>query len=284
MTARLRARFFCIIAGTVLLFSACASSNRAALQGMSEESGRILASGEVERALDPFTEAYRKNPGDKSLILHYIAAVEGIWQKGAESFAKHDYVMAERIYRALWDHYPNFESFASRLTFTKSTLEEKLKQSRTNLADGLGQSALKSGDYAKALEVYQAALKDYPGDKTLLGRYAFAANQIMAAAIKASAGGNHATAGKAYYLLLRNYASFEGIRPGVTFARKNLTDGIAACRANLKNVGLAEYRKGNFAKAIAVWEGLLAFDPGNAEIKKAVETAKTQQKELLRKK
>ena len=56
------------------------------------------------------------------------------------------------------------------------------------------------------------------------------------------------------------------------------------CRESLTKAGLAEYRKGNLEKAIAVWESLLVFDPDNAEIKKAVETAKTQLNEILKKK
>ena len=58
---------------------------------------------------------------------------------------------------------------------------------------------------------------------------------------------------------------------------------MAACRESLTQSGLAEYRKGNLAGAIAFWEGLLSFDPNNAEIKKAVGTAKTQAAEIKKK-
>jgi cytochrome c-type biogenesis protein CcmH/NrfG len=51
----------------------------------------------------------------------------------------------------------------------------------------------------------------------------------------------------------------------------------------LTRKGLEEYRKGNLARAIAHWEGLLEFDPDNAEIRKAVETAVEQQKKLKKK-
>jgi len=51
----------------------------------------------------------------------------------------------------------------------------------------------------------------------------------------------------------------------------------------LTKAGLEEYRKGNLAKAIAVWEGLLSFDPNNVEIRKAVDTARIQLNEIIKK-
>ncbi|MCK7476805.1 MAG: tetratricopeptide repeat protein [Candidatus Moduliflexus flocculans] len=62
--------------------------------------------------------------------------------------------------------------------------------------------------------------------------------------------------------------------------RERLVEVINVCRQGLTNSGLAEYRKGNLEKAIEIWDSLLAFDPGNAEIKKAVETAKAQLEKL----
>jgi cytochrome c-type biogenesis protein CcmH/NrfG len=76
--------------------------------------------------------------------------------------------------------------------------------------------------------------------------------------------------------LLKNFASFEGLRPPVAFSKEALTKAVAVCRESLTKAGLTEYRKGNLAEAIAVWKGLLSFDPDNAEIKKAVNTARTQ--------
>jgi hypothetical protein len=46
---------------------------------------------------------------------------------------------------------------------------------------------------------------------------------------------------------------------------------------------LEQYRKGNLAEAIAVWQGILLFDPDNIEIKKAIDTATEQLKKLQKK-
>jgi cytochrome c-type biogenesis protein CcmH/NrfG len=43
---------------------------------------------------------------------------------------------------------------------------------------------------------------------------------------------------------------------------------------------MVEYRKGNLKGAISVWESLLAFDPDNEQIKKAIETARAQLQQI----
>jgi cytochrome c-type biogenesis protein CcmH/NrfG len=55
---------------------------------------------------------------------------------------------------------------------------------------------------------------------------------------------------------------------------------LKKCRAQLTRDGLDQYRKGNLKEAIAIWQGLLQFDPDNAEIRKAVDTATEQLKKL----
>jgi hypothetical protein len=43
---------------------------------------------------------------------------------------------------------------------------------------------------------------------------------------------------------------------------------------------LADYRKSNLAEAISIWKSILAFDPNNAGIAKAIDTATIQLKNL----
>jgi hypothetical protein len=47
---------------------------------------------------------------------------------------------------------------------------------------------------------------------------------------------------------------------------------------------LDEYRKGNLAGAISIWKSILEFDPNNADIMKAINTATIQLKNLQQKK
>jgi hypothetical protein len=43
---------------------------------------------------------------------------------------------------------------------------------------------------------------------------------------------------------------------------------------------LSQYREGNIGNAISLWKSILAFDPGNKSIKKSIDTATTQLKNL----
>jgi cytochrome c-type biogenesis protein CcmH/NrfG len=58
---------------------------------------------------------------------------------------------------------------------------------------------------------------------------------------------------------------------------------LKSCGTQLTREGLEQYRKGNLKEAIAAWQGLLQFDPDNAEIRKAVDTATEQLKKLQKK-
>jgi len=267
------------LAGAVfscLLFSACASADKNLTIKTYADSRRFLASGDYDKALDGFREAHRTNPRGKELTAKYILTIEDIKRTADGVRAQRDYVRAGNIYRILLDRYGDFRMFAARLTFKRADLEAALKECRIAAVDDPAAQAVRAGNFAKAIDIFWAALKKDPGDVELSAEYRAAINQIKAAGDKAFAGEDFAEAGRVHALLLRNSSSFAGLRLPVTFGQKNLEDVVAACRENLTITGLAEYRKGNLAKAVALWEGLLSFDPDNTEIKKAVETAKTQ--------
>jgi outer membrane protein assembly factor BamD (BamD/ComL family) len=50
--------------------------------------------------------------------------------------------------------------------------------------------------------------------------------------------------------------------------------------ARLSQQALDEYRKGNLASAISIWKSILAFDPDNPAVVKAINTATIQLKNL----
>ena len=59
-----------------------------------------------------------------------------------------------------------------------------------------------------------------------------------------------------------------------------MEDGLKKCRVQLTRDGLDLYRQGKLKEAIAIWQGLLEFDPDNIEIRKAVDTATEQLKTI----
>ena len=259
-----------------LFFSACASAGRNLTKATSAESQRSLAAGDYEKALDGFKEAHEKDPGNRDLAANYRRTVEDIKRAADGARSRRDYARAGSIFRILHDRYGDFGEFAARLTFGKPQLATALRECSIAAVDDSVAKAMRAGSFAKAIEIFKAALKEYPADPELRAKYRAVVLRIKAAGDKAFAAKDYARAGTVNVLLLRNYPSFEGLQPAVAFHRESLTDVVSACRESLTKTGLAEYRSGDLAKAIKTWESLLAFDPDNAEIRKAVTTARTQ--------
>jgi tetratricopeptide (TPR) repeat protein len=271
-----------VLAG--LFFTACSTANKNLTEQTSVESRKSLDSGDFERALAGFKAALKKNPRNKELTANYIRTVEEVKRTADIAMGRRDYARAGDIYQVLVNSYPDFGAFAAKLTFKGAQLEKAQKACRVALVDGRAQQALKAGKIALAIETFQGALSEDPGDADLKTEYLGTIEEIKAVGDKAYHNKDFARAGLVSSVLLKNYPSFEGLRPPVALSRESLQKTIAVCREALTKTGLTEYRKGNLAKAIAVWEGLLAFDPDNAEIKKAVTTARTQLNELIKKK
>lgn len=55
------------------------------------------------------------------------------------------------------------------------------------------------------------------------------------------------------------------------------------CSDRLSERALKQYRQGNLPAAISLWKNILEYEPGNASVKKALDTATTQLKNLQRK-
>ncbi|MBE3125895.1 MAG: hypothetical protein IMZ57_09585 [Acidobacteria bacterium] len=266
-----------------LLWPACSTAGKNLTKPTSVESRQALAEGDFQKALEGFKAAYEKNPRGKELAANYVRTVEEIKGAADRALGQREYARAGGIYRILLDRYDDFGALAPKLSFKKAQLETALKECRIAAVDNPAAEAVKAGNFAKAIDIFQAAFKEDPRGAELATKYLGTVNQIKAIGDKAFGAKNFAQAGRVNTVLLRDYASFEGLRPPVAFSRKALKDVVSACRESLTKTGLAEYRRGNLVKAIAIWEGLLSFDPDNAEIKKAVNTARTQLKGIKKK-
>ena len=163
---------------------------------------------------------------------------------------------------------------ASCVTQKKPAFEPLLSQSR---------GYFEAGELQKAIDSYCAALKKYPQEKTILKEYIKTLEEMKRLADEASAKEDFASAGKAYSVLGKNHSFYEKVAQPPAFSSGSLEEGLKKCRTRLTQKGLEQYRKGNLAEAISLWQGILLFDPDNIEIKKAVDTA-TQQLKKLRKK
>jgi len=258
-----------------LLAAACASNGRDLVKRAAAES---MAAGDFQKTLDVYKEPFRKDPQNGKLAADFAAALEGLKDSADRARGRGDFALAGRIYRLLVDNAGSFRPLAKKLSFDGRGLEAAARYCRVSLVDGQARQDLKAGNESRAVEAYSGLIKEYPGDADIAAKSLQIVQEIKAAGDRALAADDFARAGRIYALLLRKSRDFEGLKPGLPFDRTDLSDAIARCRDGLTKAGLAEYRKGNLAQAIAVWESLLAFDPDNAEIKKAVETAKTQLK------
>jgi tetratricopeptide (TPR) repeat protein len=135
-------------------------------------------------------------------------------------------------------------------------------------------------DFKSALDSLRNAVEKYPNDETLEGGYIAVIEDIKKAADKAFDKGDFTLSGKTYYLLLRSLPQSNGFTAGLSFTKKTLTKRLGECRTALSQQALSQYREGNIESAISLWKSILSFDPGNTSIKKAIDTATTQLKNL----
>ena len=143
---------------------------------------------------------------------------------------------------------------------------------------------LSAGDYQKVIDTLRTAHAKYPEDKLLLRSYQKAVEEAKGSADRAFDREEFVTAGRSYRLLLRNYQHFRDFAQQLSFDKKYLNARVTRCSEYLFKRGMGEYRGGDIKLAISTWEGLLSFDPGNAEAGKAHNVATTQLKNLQQKK
>jgi tetratricopeptide (TPR) repeat protein len=136
------------------------------------------------------------------------------------------------------------------------------------------------GEYQKAIDIYNAEYKSHPQRRKLVKEYVKSLEEIKNAANRAWDREDYATAGKTYYVLLKNYSDFKDFADLLSFDRAQLNSRLTNCKTILYKEGFQEYRKGNLSESIALWQDYLAIDPDNKDIKKALDTAKTQQQNL----
>jgi tetratricopeptide (TPR) repeat protein len=268
------------VLAAALAMAGCASAQRTALKRASAASAGALAAGDYGKALDLYQKLYEKDRANGKVVSRYAALIAEVKAAGDKAANTGSYATAQTAYRLLADRWDGFSALARRLSFKKPDLEEEWKDCRLALCERQFRQEASAGNYPKALAAYRSPLEDYPLDAAVRSRYLKGVAEIAAAAERAFQAGDFAVAGRVTGLLLKNIESFEtGAQAAGTKgipSREALTRTVRTCVLELTNSGLVEYRRGNLGSAIAYWDGLLAFDPANAEIKKAVETARAQ--------
>ncbi|HAS54520.1 MAG: hypothetical protein A2X56_13190 [Nitrospirae bacterium GWC2_57_13] len=171
--------------------------------------------------------------------------------------------------------------FAAMLLLLPACIPQKKEVVELTLRES--EQDIRKGDFDGALGVYGAALRKCPGDRGLLKYFLEAAEDIRDAADSAFDNEEFALSGRTYAVLLRNYPHFKEIAGDLSFDRKYLRARLKECSDFLSLRALTQYRQGNLSAAISLWKNILEFEPGNAGVKKAIDTASTQLKNLQRK-
>src|SRR5512143_455124 len=136
------------------------------------------------------------------------------------------------------------------------------------------------GDFKSALDLHKIASEKHPGDEAFEKGYLATVENIKKAADTSFDQYDFAQAGKAYYLLLKSVPHSNGFAAGLSFTKKSLTARLDECREALSQQALRQYRSGNIGNAISLWKSILTFDPGNRSVKKFIDTATIQLKNL----
>ena len=85
-----------IVAGAIagLFFPACTSVHKTVIKQTATDSGRLLADGDFQKALDLYKAASKKYPRDGELAGNYIRTIEEIKQAADQALSRREYALA----------------------------------------------------------------------------------------------------------------------------------------------------------------------------------------------
>lgn len=141
-------------------------------------------------------------------------------------------------------------------------------------------SLLEKRNYRRAIELM--------GDRNQLNRpvagmekeYILAVNGLLEAGEAALNRGDCAVAGHAFKWALDAYPAEPSLRRNIRWNPKKVKKHMETCSNRLMDQGLQEYRRGDLESAIRTWKGIIAFNAGHKEARKAIETATIQMRSL----
>jgi len=239
-----------------------------------------LTSGHFQKALNTCRDEYQKNPRDIGILEQYLRAIEYIKAFADKAFERDDFVLARSTYGLLLKNVTQIIPFANRLSFDRDFLTFRIRVSRIRGAERQARSYLKAGSLQKAIDLYQELHQQYPQDLMVQNGYTSILELIKTNADLAFDKNDHVLAGCTYKILLKSFNAFNSIGHSLSYDQDVLNTNIHTCQRKLFENGLEQYRSGNLNQAISIWKSILKFDPGNPEVKRAVDTAILQSRNL----
>lgn len=239
-----------------------------------------IETGKFQGAIDLYRETYQTYPQDPNVRSGYIKTLESMKSKGDQAFDKNDFKLAEKVYETLMRNWVHFSDFIPSLSFRKEFLEKKIKMSRCSLSEEQVSSYLKAEEFRKAIDICKEMYKRYPQDPAVQSGYIRTLESIKTRGDRAFEERDFARAGCVYEIVLKSVFWVSSLNGSFSFSKEGLIAKIRSCKKILFENGLKQYRSGNLNQAIALWKSILIFDPENEEIKKAVDMATVQVKNL----
>jgi tetratricopeptide (TPR) repeat protein len=278
---RPRALLFAILAAGLVL-SSCSPSKGPDLEPDTSQPRRYLVVGDFEGAIAAYTAVIEQHPGYEPLLNEYAEAIEKIKARADQSFDSKDYGAAEKIYALLSTDFPRFAAFKITLSFGPPLLSQRIRECQTRLSERRARQALAAGAYQNTLDSYRILPPELLRNAEVSAGLQRIMEELKRLADRAMVRKDFLAAGKGYAALGDGYPLAKQTGLSLSFPWSAAEEGIKKCRTQLTKEGLDLYRKGHLKEAVSIWRGLLKFDPENAEIRKAVETA-TEQLEKLKK-
>lgn len=268
----------------IALICSCAGTNREQMQerinGVGRQAQSEIASGKFQRTIDIYREIYQAYPQDPTVRSEYIKVLVTIKTKGDQAFKGNDFPSAEEAYGALLRNWPHFADFSQSLSFDRNVLEKMAWASKKALTERQVHSYIDAGDFKKAIVTRKEFAQEYPQEPTAQRDYIKTLELVTSRGNRAFEKSNYPLAGRIYAALLKSRPSSQDLSFSYSYDTQVLNRKLEACRKILFERGLERYRSGDLSDAISIWRSILAFDPDNEEIKKAVATAVLQYKRL----
>ena len=245
-----------------------------------EQAQLELEGGDFQKAIDVYKEIHQQYPQDPTVQISYIKTLESIKSSGDQAFERKNFELAENIYEILTKNWLHFADLSHSLSFKKNSLGIKIITCRSLIGEKQAWLYLEVGDFQRAIDVYKEIYQQYPQDPKVRRSYTKILESIKSSGDQAFKRSDFVLAGCIYQILLKNFSSFNHLSSSFSFKSEDLTKKIKSSKKVLFENGLKQYRSGDLNQAISIWKGILAFDPENQEIKKAVDMAILQSKNL----
>lgn len=244
----------------------------------------FLVTGDYQKTIDAHKSMHAKSPGDKTILNNYLENIEDIKVIADKAYSRKDFAFAINTYNILSKNFSDFKEFKQFLSFDNASLNIMIQKCDIHITHGLVRSHIVNKQFQSALDAFKDAQLEYLEDRTLSHSYIKAVKRLKNMADRAFKKKDFTSSGVIYHILLKNYAQFYEFERFLLFDSILLNARITDCSTFLTKKGIEQYRMGNFFRAISIWESILIFDSDNVEVRKAVDTASIQLKNLQQKK